>query len=139
MVCVGGLLVSDGRVLLGLRSTSRTHFPDVWDVFGGHAWPGEPPGDALARELHEELGVTPTSVSLLHIAQHSGAAESYEYRIYLVTAWEGTPENRQPEEHDKIRWVSPEQFGGMRFAHPAYLRLFRQAIELTGSASDDVG
>ena len=136
MVCVGGLLVRDGRVLLGLRSAGRAHYPDVWDVFGGHACAGERPREALARELQEEVGVTPTSMSLLHVAPHSGAVESYEYRIYLVTAWEGTPENRQPEEHDQISWVSPAQFENMRLAHPAYVRLFREAIELTGSGSE---
>ena len=138
MVCVGGLLVRDGRVLLGLRSARREHYPDVWDVFGGHARTGESPHHALDRELQEELGVTPTSVSLLHIAEQFGPVESYEYRIYLITAWVGTPENRQPEEHDEICWVSPEQFDTMRLAHPAYASLFRQALEVTGAPADDV-
>ena len=120
---------------MGLRSAARAHYPGVWDVFGGHTCPGESPTDALTRELQEELGVTPTRVSLLDVAQHSGTFESYEYRVYAITAWDGTPENRQPEEHDEIRWVSHEQFENMRLAHPAYVRLFRQALELTRSRS----
>jgi mutator protein MutT len=131
MVCVGGLLVRERRVLLGLRSVLREHYPDVWDVFGGHAYPGEGPHDTLVREMQEEIGVTPTSVSLLHVDQYSGPLESYEYRIYLITEWEGTPENRQPEEHAEICWVSAEQLENIRLAHPAYLHLFRRALELT--------
>ena len=138
MVCVGGVLVRDGHILLGLRSAARAHYPDVWDVFGGHARPGEPAEDALARELREEIGITPTGVSLLHVAEHSGADESYEYRIYLITGWEGTPENRQPEEHDEVRWVPTEQLDSIRFAHPGYVALLRHAMELAASASNSV-
>lgn len=133
MVCVGGLLVREGCVLLGRRSAHRAHFPNVWDVFGGHAERGESPHDAIVRELREEIGVTPTNMSLLDIAQYSGEAESYEYQIYLITAWEGTPENRQPEEHTEIRWVAPEQLQHMLLAHPAYLDLVQRALEMTSS------
>ena len=75
--------------------------------------------------------MTPTNMSLLDVAQYSGPAESYEYRIYLITAWEGTPENRQPEEHAEVCWVSPGQLASMRLAHPAYLDLFRRALAMT--------
>ena len=129
---MGGLLVRDGHVLLGLRSALRAHYPDVWDVFGGHAEHGEHADDAIVRELQEEIGVTPTRISLLHVADDSGPVESYEYRIYLITAWEGTPENRQPEEHAEIRWASHEQIDKLRLAHPAYLDLFRRALDMTG-------
>ena len=85
------------------------------------------------RELQEEIGIKPTNFSLLQVAEHNGADERYDYRIYVVTAWEGTPENLQPEEHDEIRWVAPEQLGSMRLAHPGYAGLLRQAIEAAGS------
>ena len=122
----------DGHVLLGLRSALRAHYPGVWDVFGGHAEHCERPDDAIVRELQEEIGVTPTRISLFDVAQHSGSGESYEYRIYLIATWEGTPENRQPEEHAEIRWVSRQQMENMRFAHPAYLDLCRRALEMAG-------
>lgn len=54
---VGGILVKDGKVLLGLRHPDRESFPDVWDVPGGHIEPGESPHRALRRELWEELGI----------------------------------------------------------------------------------
>ena len=54
---VAGLLVRDGRVLLCHRFAGRQWFPDVWDLPGGHVECGEPPINALARELEEELGI----------------------------------------------------------------------------------
>jgi 8-oxo-dGTP diphosphatase len=125
------LLVREGGVLLGRRSVDRAHFPNVWDLFGGHAEHDESPDDALIRELQEEIGVTPTSMSLLEVAQYSGPVESYEYRIYVITAWDGTPANRQPEEHAEIRWVSSEQLNNMPLAHPAYLDLIHRALGRT--------
>ena len=138
MTCIAGLLVRDSQVLLGLRSALRVHYPDVWDIIGGHAHLGERPYDEVVRELQEEIGVTPTHVSLLHVARYSGPVETYDYHIYLVTTWKGTPENLQPEEHAQIGWVSPEQFERMRFAHPAYPDLLRRAVELTREENETV-
>ena len=63
-VCVGALVVQEQEVpqlLLGRRAGGRAFYPGVWDVPGGHCEPGEPPEQALVRELREELGVTPTA------------------------------------------------------------------------------
>lgn len=48
----------DGRVLLQLRDDKpEIFYPGHWGLFGGAVEPGEAPGDALRRELLEELGV----------------------------------------------------------------------------------
>jgi 8-oxo-dGTP pyrophosphatase MutT (NUDIX family) len=57
--------------------------------------------------------------------------EQYEYRLYLITDWEGTPENLLPEEHAEIRWLSPDELQSLPVAHPAYLDLFRHALRST--------
>ena len=72
--------------------------------------------------------MTPTAMTLLHVVPYADAAEAYEYRLYLVTEWEGTPENRLPEEHAEIRWLSPDELECLPVAHPAYIHLFRQAL-----------
>jgi 8-oxo-dGTP diphosphatase len=54
---VAALLMRSGRVLLCHRSGDRRWYPDVWDLPGGHVEDGEPPIQALARELKEELGI----------------------------------------------------------------------------------
>ena len=45
----------------------------------------------------------------------------YEYHLYQVTEWEGTPENRLREEHSEIRWVSLEEAAKLELASAAYL------------------
>jgi 8-oxo-dGTP diphosphatase len=54
---VNAALVREGRVLLVHRSPSRHVYPDVWDLPGGHVETGETELAALAREMHEELGI----------------------------------------------------------------------------------
>lgn len=56
---VAGVLRRNGRLLLFHRRPDRTHYPDVWDLPGGHVEVGESTIDALVRELAEELGVRP--------------------------------------------------------------------------------
>lgn len=46
------------RILCHHRSASKATYADRWDMLvGGIPHPGEPSGDAAARELHEELGI----------------------------------------------------------------------------------
>ena len=54
---VAGLLVQPGAALLCLRSAARRWYPNVWDLPGGHIENNETPPRALARELHEEIGI----------------------------------------------------------------------------------
>src|SRR5215510_15363656 len=101
-VCVGGLLVKEGHILLGQRSPNRALYPNVWDVFGGHIEADETPEDALIRELKEELGVEPKEWSYLETITASNGDDVIESCIYLVTDWNGAPTNQQPEEHAMI-------------------------------------
>jgi ADP-ribose pyrophosphatase YjhB (NUDIX family) len=51
---VKGILRDGDRILL-VRHTYGDR--NRWDVPGGHAHPGEPPSDAVRREMREELGL----------------------------------------------------------------------------------
>jgi mutator protein MutT len=108
---VTGALVRDGRVLLVHRSPNRHAYPDVWDLPGGHIDPGETELAALAREMHEELGVRITTASAVHLCRLEAGRGQDSVRIsaWLVGEWEGTPTNMAPEEHDEIRWCRPEE------------------------------
>ncbi|PKM00485.1 MAG: NTP pyrophosphohydrolase, partial [Gammaproteobacteria bacterium HGW-Gammaproteobacteria-7] len=47
---------SRGAILLTRRGDGRS-FAGAWEFPGGKVETGESPGEALARELHEELGI----------------------------------------------------------------------------------
>jgi ADP-ribose pyrophosphatase YjhB (NUDIX family) len=106
-----GALVRAGRVLLVHRDPRRRVSPDVWDLPGGHVEAGETELAALAREMHEELGVHMTTGSAEHLCRWETAreGESVRFSAWLVREWQGTPTNTAPEEHDAIGWFQPEE------------------------------
>ena len=131
---VATLIVQAGRILLGQRSPTRAFYPNVWDMFGGHVEPGEEPSRTLVRELEEELGITPVEWSFLETlrvpvpAQGQEEPEEMIAHLCLVTAWSGTPANRQPEEHDIIGWFSLEEALQLDLADPLYRKIFVQYL-----------
>ena len=129
-VVVGGLLVRDGRVLLVHRSPARRWCPDVWDVPGGHVEDGEEPAAALARELHEELGVSPEVTGPPLERVH---AQDFVMDVWVVRAWTGRPVNRQPAEHDAIAWVAAGEVDGWPTAHPSLPGQVRRALSRSGT------
>jgi 8-oxo-dGTP diphosphatase len=123
--CVGAFIVQQESVLLGKRSAGRSFYPNVWDVFGGHIERGERRHETLERELFEELGILPTRSSYLESVSVQGSAHEEEItcHFYLVTAWHGTPANRQPQEHSEIRWFHREEAMQLELASPGYRRI----------------
>lgn len=58
------ILPQNGQFLMQLRDDiPGIVYPGHWGFFGGHIDPGEQPEQALWRELQEEIGYTPPSVS----------------------------------------------------------------------------
>jgi mutator protein MutT len=131
---VAALIVESHMILLGQRAPTRTVYPNVWDVFGGHIEPGEHQSQTLVRELQEELGITPTKWTFVEtlvvsIPERRGVQAYQLYlHLYLVTAWTGTPINRQLHEHTSIQWFSLTQAVQLDLAHPVYPRLFAKYL-----------
>ncbi|NJN15149.1 MAG: (deoxy)nucleoside triphosphate pyrophosphohydrolase [Oscillochloris sp.] len=91
----------DGAVLLARR---RPGGPDGgrWEFPGGKLEPGEQDEACLARELHEELGVTATIGALLAVGYGEYASFRIELRGYQARILAGEP---QPHDHDELAWV----------------------------------
>ena len=108
---VVGALVSEDRVLLAHRSPSKRAYPDLWDLPGGVIEDGESELGALARELHEELGVVIGSGSTSHLCRVTAgpAKEPALLSAWLVREWKGSPANVAPEEHDEIGWFGLDE------------------------------
>lgn len=116
------------QILLGKRTIRRALAPGVWDLLGGHCEPGEAPEQALVRELEEEAGITPTAWRPLgtFAVPPDGDTPALTLHVYEVTAWTGTPHNRQPHEHTEISWFPLEDACRLQLAHPSYAALFRR-------------
>jgi 8-oxo-dGTP diphosphatase len=67
---------------------------------------------ALVRELHEELGITPTAFTPLIRIEHDYPDKSVCLDVWTVTAFDGEPHGREGQ---PIRWVTEDQL-----AHHAF-------------------
>lgn len=108
---VVGALVREGQVLLVHRRPDKHANPDVWDLPGGLVEAGESEREALARELHEELGVRVDTSSAAHLCRMTvgSADDPVVLSAWLVRDWNGTPANVAPEEHDGMEWFGLEE------------------------------
>ncbi|HEX7748877.1 MAG TPA: Nudix family hydrolase [Bordetella sp.] len=104
-VAAGLILRGDGLLLLGQRPGDKP-WPGWWELPGGKLEPGETVLQALARELHEEIGIRVTQawpwVTYVHRYPHS----TVRLAFCQVTAWEGEPTGL---ENQQLRWVDPAQ------------------------------
>ena len=127
-ICVAGILIGDNKILLGKRSPDLKFYPGVWDIIGGHCENNETQEQTLSRELQEEIGVTPTKFIHLSILYDPEPAihGDYEYHIYVVTDWTGSPINLTPNEHSELRWFEIDNAVRLNLAHPKYPELFKK-------------
>ncbi|MDD7940061.1 NUDIX domain-containing protein [Actinomycetospora lutea] len=119
-----GVLVRDGRVLLGLRRADRASYPGVWDLPGGHVEPGESAVAAARRELREELGVDAALGAPWRVLVDGDA----ELSVWLVHAWAGEVRNVADHEHERLGWFTAAELPALDLAHPSYPSLLAEAL-----------
>ncbi len=122
---VAVILRRTDQLLLCHRSPSRRWYPDVWDFPGGHLEPGESPGEALRRELTEELGVTLTAVDGPPVIRRTDPGTGLDLTVWTSRHWQGPIANLQPDEHDAIAWFTPAELPALTLADPSYLPLLQ--------------
>jgi 8-oxo-dGTP diphosphatase len=93
----------DGSFLLAQRPQGKV-YAGYWEFPGGKVEAGEPLADALARELHEELGigVERSYPWLTRVFVYPHAAVRLNF--FRVTRWRGEP---HPKEGQAIAWQRP--------------------------------
>ena len=125
VVVTAAILRRGSEILLCHRHPERDHYPDVWDLPGGHVEDGESLPETLARELHEELGIRiDTREDEPWRVFREG---DVELSVFLIDHWSGELQNRAREEHDEIQWVDPTQLDDLQLAHPIYESLLSEA------------
>lgn len=105
-VAVAVLLRRDGKVLLAQR-LQGTPYPGYWEFPGGKLEPGESAKDALARELHEELGIETTHAAPWLTRHYLYPHAHVELNFFRVFAWQGEPHGRDGQ---AIAWQAPGAF-----------------------------
>lgn len=102
-VAVAVLQREDGRVLLAQRPAGKP-WAGYWEFPGGKIEHGEAAERALARELHEELGVDPDRVYPWVTQEYAYPEKKVRLHFYRVPAWHGQLHGREGQ---GMSWESP--------------------------------
>lgn len=103
LVVAAALYDAQGRVLIAQRPQGK-HQAGRWEFPGGKVAPGESEGRALARELHEELGIEVTASRPFMRLEHSYPDRSVELSMWIVERFSGTPRSLDGQQ---LRWLAP--------------------------------
>jgi len=104
---------SDRRLLIGQRRKTDTSALK-WEFPGGKVRVGETFEKALARELHEELGVTLTKSAVIASIRHQYANASDELEIHFFAAQFAEPDV-SPRAFEQVAWVLPRELSQYDF------------------------
>ncbi len=110
-VTAAALVDAAGRVLV-TRRPAHKHQGGLWEFPGGKLEADETVEAALARELHEELGVTPRACRPLIRIRHDYPDRSVLLEVWRVGAWDGEPHGREGQPLD---WRLPEAMDPAEF------------------------
>ena len=110
-VAVGVILDTDKRVLIARRA-ANSHQGGLWEFPGGKVEPGESVQQALARELHEELGIHIGSASPLLQVRHDYSDKSVLLDVWVVREFSG---NAQGREGQPLAWAEWTNLNSYRF------------------------
>ena len=110
IVCSGGLFLAKetGRFLFLLRSQGKT--AGTWGFVGGRKEPSDvTPYDALTREIHEEVGKTPTIKKIIPLELFVSNDQNFQYNTYvLLIEREFIPTLN--EEHSGYAWCNYDSY-----------------------------
>ncbi len=103
LVVAAALFDREGRVLIAQRPPGK-HMAGRWEFPGGKVAAGESEGQALVRELREELGVQVTASRPFMRMSHEYDDRYVELSMWLVDAFTGDPRGLDGQE---VKWIAP--------------------------------
>lgn len=112
---VAAVIVSEDRVLACRRNRDRAD-GGLWEFPGGKIEPGERAGDALAREIVEELGVRIEVGVRIHRATTRVPKQLIDLDTYC--AWLAGDPPLGSTDHDVLRWLMPGELPALEWCAP---------------------
>lgn len=106
-----GVILRNGQCLVSKRA-SDAHQGGLWEFPGGKLEPTETAEQALARELHEELGIKVSASRPLLEIEHDYGDRAVKLWIRTVSEFTGEAVGR---ENQPLRWVPIEALGTYEF------------------------
>lgn len=102
---VNALIIKNNQILL-LRRAPHIWGGGLWCVPAGHVDGNEPLRQALARELHEEIGmvINPQDAEFIHTTHDKKKDCEYVHFYFLIRSWQEEPFNKEPDKHDELAW-----------------------------------
>ena len=109
LLVVAAALTNERKEILLAERPKGKRLAGKWEFPGGKVEANESPEQALARELHEELGigVNPDDLEPFWFLSHDYTQEFGFHLlmpVYICRRWQGTPEAK---EHAAIAWTHP--------------------------------
>ena len=102
-VAVGVVMRDDGKILLAERPVGKPA-AGFWEFPGGKFETGESPVEALARELHEELGVELDTARPWITREYVYPDTHVRLHLYRVLHWHGEPHGHEGQQ---LSWQDP--------------------------------
>lgn len=99
---VVGILKRNQTLLVAQRPEGKP-YSGYWEFPGGKVEPNEPSQKALARELHEELGIEIITAHPWFEHVHAYPDKTIILELWLVENFLGEP---QGKENQALRWVT---------------------------------
>lgn len=103
---VAAVLLQGSQVLLAQRPPGKA-YAGYWEFPGGKVESHETLQDALARELHEELGITVQCVYPWLVQRYRYPHAFVELNFFRVTAWQGELHGRDGQ---ALAWQTIDHF-----------------------------
>lgn len=109
---VGAAIMKGCSVLAAKRSMSM-NTPFKWEFAGGKVESGESREEALAREIHEELGVRISVGNYVAEGSFETNGKKIVLHVYEAVMIDGEP---AAKEHSELKWIEIDGLGELDWA-----------------------